>query len=127
MFSLNIAKSKALEVGIDVYRLRAGTIVLATTKHNLYKLIKMEDRTNVYVQGGKFFPEPTEAVFTGSTFGGSMIKLGWIGYGMYMEMYVVGLRKRIKTSPVNAAKIIGNGWEYDMDWENIKIAKIEGA
>jgi hypothetical protein len=124
MFSLNIEQSKALEVGIDVHKLPAGTTVLVITKNNLYKLVKAAERKHVIAQGGKYLLEPTEVVFTGSTFGGSMLKIGWIGYGMLMEMFLLDQNKRIKTSPVNAARVIGDGWEYDLDWANMGTAKV---
>jgi hypothetical protein len=124
MYQLNIKESKALEMGIDVNRLKAGTILLITTKNNLYKLIKTDREGVVYAQGGKYFTEPTEVYFSGSTFGGSMIKIGWIGYGMIMEMHIIEKKKGIKTSPVQTARVIGNGWEYDLDWADITTAKI---
>ena len=108
--------SKTLEIGIDVNKLQAGTIVLVTTKNNLYKLIKTDRDGIVYAQGGKYFIEPTEVYFSGSTFGGSMIKIGWIGYEMIMEMHMIENQKKITTSAIKSAKVIGSGWEYDMDW-----------
>lgn len=124
MYQLNIKESKALERGIDVRKLKAGTILLVMTKNNLYKLVKTDKDGVVYAQGGKYLIEPVEVYFSGSTFGGSMIKIGWIGYGMIMEMHIIEKKKGIKTSPVQAVKIIGNGWEYDIDWDDITTAKI---
>lgn len=124
MYQLNIKESKALERGVDVHKLKAGTILLIMTRNNLYKLIKTDRDGIVYAQGGKYFIEPTEVYFSGSTFGGSMIRIGWIGYGMIMEMHIVEKKKGIKTSPVQAARIIGNGWEYDIEWDDITTAKI---
>lgn len=124
MFSLNIEQSKSLEVGIDVHKLIAGTKILVVTKNNLYKLIKTAESKHVIAQGGKYLLEPEEVVFTGSTFGGSMLKIGWIGYGMLMEMFLLNQNKKITTSPVKAARVIGNGWEYDLDWANLGPAKV---
>jgi len=124
MYQLNIKESEALERGIDVHRLKAGMIVLVTTKNSLYKLIKTAEHGIVYVQGGKYFIESTEVYFSGSTFGGSMIKVGWIGYGMIMELHIIEKKKAIKTSPIRAARVIGNGWEYDIDWNDMTMGKI---
>ena len=41
----------------------------------------------VWVQGGKFFPERTRACLSGSNFGGSCLKLGWVGLGLHMEFH----------------------------------------
>ena len=39
------------------------------------------------VQGGKFFRERTRACLSGSTFGGSCLKLGWVGLGLHLEFH----------------------------------------
>jgi hypothetical protein len=83
------------------------------TKNSTYELII--GNNEVIVQGGKFFPEPTKAILNGSTWGGSMIKLGWIGYGMCMEIARPGL-SCVTTSPVRDAKIIGPNYDYTMEW-----------
>ena len=44
----------------------------------------------VLVQGGKFFPERTRACLSGSTFGGSCLKMGWVGLGLYLEFHAGG-------------------------------------
>ncbi len=123
MYTVDIENSKALENGIDVHKLKPGTMVIAVTKNNLYKITKgSKDQYDVTVQGGKFFRQPTSANFSGSTFGGSMMKIGWIGYGMYMEIHANG--KKVRTTGVRAAKIVGDGWEYDMEWNKMSGVKI---
>jgi hypothetical protein len=55
-----------------------------------------------------------EATVSGSTFGGCMLKAGWLGVGLRMEIYVNG--QRTVTSPVQSLHIdhvdFGAGW-YD--------------
>ena len=119
MLSLNLKDSKCLEYGINVHDLKPGTIVLAVTKNSLYKIIKGKlDKYDILVHGGKHFLEPVKGNFSGSTFGGSMIKIGWIGYGMHMEIHIPSYKKTYKTTPVKAARIVGNDWEYTMEWES---------
>ena len=123
MLTINLNDSKCLEYGINVHRLKVGTVILALTRNSLYKIIKgARDQHDITIQGGKYFTEPTPANFSGSTFGGSMMKIGWIGYGMYMEIYAISHKKKYKTTPVEAAKIVGAGWEYDMEWGNMGIS-----
>lgn len=100
--------------GIDTRKLKNGTMILVLTKNSFYKLIKKKDKVFT-VQGGKKFLEEKEVIFTGSTLGGTMIKLGWIGFGMNMEMYYN--KRRCTTSKVFAARLVGDGWEYDMEWD----------
>ena len=54
--------------------------------------------TSAIVQGGRFFPDATPGRIDGSGFGGSFLKVGWIGIGLRMEIFADG--QRIITSPV---------------------------
>lgn len=117
MFSLNIEESQALKYGINVHKLKPGTIVFVITKNSMYKIIKVNgDQYSITIQGDKRFHQPINANFSGSTFGGSIIKLGWIGCGMNMEIYVPAYKKTYVTTSVKAARVVGDGWEYDMEW-----------
>lgn len=119
MNAINLEKCKDLYNGINIHTLKPGTTVFAITKNSLYKIIKgTEDEYDVIIQGGKHFPDPIKGNFSGSTFGGSMMKLGWIGHMMHMEIYIPDLGELYITTGVRAARIIGAGWEYDMEWGN---------
>ncbi len=98
--------------GVNIHKLKAGTKIIVTTKNSTYTLEVTKNKGEIWAQGGKKLPERQKVYFTGSTFGGSMIKLGWIGLAMYMEMHFNN--KILKTSSVRAAKIIGDGWDYDV-------------
>jgi hypothetical protein len=120
-----LKESKCLEYGINVHKLKAGTVLLVLTRNSLYKIVKgNKDQYDITVQGGKHFRQPSQANFSGSTFGGSIIKIGWIGYGMYMEFYSVNHKTKYRTTGVEAARIIGDGWEYDMDWDKRGIGDV---
>lgn len=99
--------------GIDVSKLKPGTKIFVTTINNLYT-ITIIDGCKVKVKGGKYFPNEEEKIFCGSTWGGSMIKLNWIGYDMCMEfgsqLYFV------LTSRVQNAIILGDDWYYELSW-----------
>ena len=58
---------------------------------------------SVRVEGGRYFPQLTEGRLNGSGFGGSVLKVAWIGVGLRMEIYSHG--RRIITSPVRAIEI----------------------
>ena len=73
--------------GVDVRELVPGTIVIVRTRHSRYHLVVVEPETGrVLVSGGDWFPEPTEAQLVGATGGGSMLKPGWIGVGLRVEL-----------------------------------------
>jgi len=111
----NIEKSEK-NGGVFVDKLEPGTRVVAVTRNSTYDIEILNQVGQVKVQGGKYFPESTETYFAGSTWGGSMLKLKWIGLDMCMEFsHPKGV---IVTSRVKEAKVIGKDWEYEMEWPN---------
>lgn len=87
------------EQGVMVDQLEPGTKLVVGTKHSCYRLVITDAAARrAIVTGGKVFPESTEVRIQGSTGGGSVIKSGWIGVGLCLEMSTSS--KRITTSPV---------------------------
>jgi hypothetical protein len=81
------AKDVALSEGINVREAEPLVPILVTTQNSRYRIIPLRwGHADVLVQGGPFFPVPTEARLAGSTFGGSCLKLHWIHVGMHMEI-----------------------------------------
>jgi hypothetical protein len=77
-------RDSELAGGVFIKNLPIGTTVKVQTNNTLYTIDHNEDGD--YIQGSpKYCPERTKASIHGSTFGGSMIKVGWIGVGMYLE------------------------------------------
>ena len=58
---------------------------------------------NALVEGGPYFPQETTALVEGSTLGGSLLKVGWIGLGLFLELSFCG--KRIVTSRVRSISV----------------------
>ena len=79
------------------------TGLLVETCDSLYRIVVVHG-TEVIVQGGCFFPVMTAARLAGATFGGSLIKLAWIGVGMCMEIH--GDSGPIVTSPVRRVHLV---------------------
>jgi len=100
--------------GISVQSLNKGDRIFVTTKHTNYIIEKVKDE-EIKIKGGKYFTEDTEAFLKGSTWGTSLIKLGWIGYNMLMEIHTKN-GKILSTSPVKSATIVANDWTYTMNW-----------
>ena len=73
------------------------TALIVRTRNSRYRIIVSRD-TSAIVQGGQFFPDATPGRIDGSGFGGSFLKVGWIGIGLRMEIFADG--QRIITSPV---------------------------
>ena len=61
--------------------------MVVRTRHSRYHLVVVEPETGrVLISGGDRFPVPTEAQLVGATGGGSMLKPGWIGVGLRVEL-----------------------------------------
>lgn len=74
------------------------------TRNTLYQVTVLDpSEAKVLIQGGEFFLEPTEAILCGSSFGGSLLRLRWIGEGMRMELNGAGLK--VVTSPVRSLEL----------------------
>ena len=90
--------------GIHIRDAEPLATLLARTENSIYRIIPLEaGSSRVLIQGGRFFPDPTEVRFAGSGFGGSFLKLGWIGLGLRMEILWDG--QRIITSRVRGIQV----------------------
>jgi hypothetical protein len=90
--------------GLDMAVLEPFTTVLVRTENTLYRLVVLNPSEHaVVVQGGSFFGESTTARLAGSSYGGSVLKLGWIGLDLRMEFCAAG--RRIVTSPVKTIRV----------------------
>jgi len=91
--------------GISLGEVDALTTLHVHTANSLYRVVALDPaRERILIQGGKFFPVPTEARLAGASRGGSMLKLSWLGCGLRMEVLVAG--QRIVTSPVRSIEIV---------------------
>jgi hypothetical protein len=95
--------STSLE-GVSLKTLAAFDTICARTLNSDYRIFLLEPEAGrVLVQGGRFFVEPAEATISGSTFGGCMLKMGWVGVGLRIEICSNG--QRIVTSPVQSLRV----------------------
>lgn len=92
---------KERSTGIDVLDLEPGTVLTVRTRHSRYRLNVTDPRHRLAsVTGGSAFTEDTPVRVEGSTLGGMMLRVGWIGPGFRLELS--GSRGRTITSPVVA-------------------------
>ena len=98
------AQEVALTEGVGLAELESLTTLLVRTDNSLYRITVLQPpQPKILVQGGRFFPETTEGRLAGSSFGGSFLKMAWLGCGLRMEIYSKG--QRIVTSPVRSIEI----------------------
>jgi hypothetical protein len=88
--------------GVSLADLEPFARLVVRTATSLYRITVLKG-TKVLVQGGKFFPDVAVADLNGSRLHGSLLKVGWIGKGLRMEILAGG--RLIVTSPVRTVTI----------------------
>jgi hypothetical protein len=101
--------------GVTLTALEPCDTIHVRTRDSDYEIILLDPKSGrALVRGGECFAEPVEATVSGSTFCGCMLKAGWLGVGLRMEIYANG--QRTVTSPVQSLRVehvdFGAGW-YD--------------
>lgn len=90
--------------GVWLKDLKIGDTVFVQTQNSMYRIVKTSD--GYTIEGHpKYCPKPTEARINGSTWGGSMIKSGFLGGGMHLE-FSTDIYPRITTSRIESVVII---------------------
>lgn len=93
-----IIKSE-IDGGMKVENLPTGKTLKIVTQHTTYSLEHRED--GYYISGHPdFCPTPERAIIAGSTFGGSMLKVGFVGRGMFLEFRLVQQGEVFTTSEI---------------------------
>ena len=83
-----VVKAASQTDGIGLIDVDAFTTLVVRTDNSVYRItILTPHLREVLVQGGKFFPERTRACLNGLNFGGSCLKMGWVGLGLHMEFH----------------------------------------
>ena len=100
----DLTLGSGIVTGVDVRSLPAGTEVVVNTCRSRYRFVMLDGNGPIaLVQGGPYFPEETTARVEGSTLGGSLLRVGWIGLGLFVELSFGG--KRIITSRVRSISV----------------------
>jgi hypothetical protein len=90
--------------GVTLMTMKACDTIHVRTRNSDYEIFLLDPKSGrALVRGGEYFAEPVEANVSGSTFGGCMLKMGWIGVGLRMEIYVNG--NRTVTTPVQSLRV----------------------
>ncbi len=90
--------------GLSLASLPPLACLRVQTRNTLYRIVVVRPpRPEILVQGGQFFVARTAAQLCGCSFGGSFLKLAWIGVEMSMEIHHEG--RRIVTSPVRSIEV----------------------
>ena len=88
--------------GVYVKDIPVGDVIFIKTQNTLYSLRRVDWDTCEIYGNKRYCPFPTKCVVYGSTWGGSMIKVNFIGIGMHLE---VGLLEEKTCKTVTTSKI----------------------
>ena len=95
----NIVQSK-IEVGVNLQNLRPGFALQVHTQHTCYDVLVLFASVALISGHPLYCPRPVLVTIRGSTWGGSMLKVRFIGLGMRMEFHDPGYRAPMVTSPI---------------------------
>lgn len=95
----NIVQSE-IEGGVYLEELAPATVLQIRTQNHCYTAVLL-GRSNALLSGHpQYCPEPVLVVIAGSTWGGSMLKLHFVGRGMRLEFHHPEYRTPIVTSSI---------------------------
>ena len=95
----NIVQSE-VEGGVFLRDLAPATALQIQTQHHCYTLVLVGDSSALISGHPQYCPRPVLVAIAGSTWGGSMLKLHFVGRGMHLEFHHPEYRTPIVTSPV---------------------------
>lgn len=95
----NLVRSE-IEGGVRLQDLKPGSHLEVYTQHTCYELVVLSGNV-VMISGHPLYcPQPVPVTITGSTWGGSMLKVRYIGRGMHLEFHHPEYHMPIVTSPI---------------------------
>jgi hypothetical protein len=74
-----------IEGGVYLRDLAPGSVLSLQTRNRIYKVVVLDDETALISGHPEFCPEPAQVRILGSTWGGSMLKTKFLGFGMHLE------------------------------------------
>ncbi len=99
----NIVQSE-IEGGVSLRDLPPSTVLEIQTQHHRYTAVFLGESQALLSGHPEFCPEPVQVAIAGSTWGGSMLKLRYIGRGMHLEFCHPEYRTPIITSRIEEVR-----------------------
>jgi hypothetical protein len=95
----NLVQSE-IEGGVRVEDLRPGSTLQVKTQNTCYRILILFGAMALISGHPLFCPRPVLITIHGSTWGGSMLKVRFIGRGMHLEFHHPEYSTPIVTSPI---------------------------
>ena len=89
-----------IEGGVFLHDLPPSTILEIQTLHHCYTAVLLGGSEALLSGHPEFCPSPVQVAIAGSTWGGSMLKLQYVGRGMHLEFHHPEYETPIITSPI---------------------------
>jgi hypothetical protein len=89
-----------IEGGVFLSDLPPSTVLEIQTMHHRYTAVLLGGNEALISGHPEFCPEPVQVAIAGSTWGGSMLKLQYVGRGMHLEFRHPQYAHPIVTSPI---------------------------
>jgi|SRR5436190_7709935 len=102
----NIVQSE-IEGGVYLPDLPSGVTVQVETRNHTYTLVSCGEGNALICGHPQFCPEPVKVSVNGSTWGGSLLKQGFIGRSMHLEFNHPDYRAPITTSRIVDVRATG--------------------
>lgn len=105
---LKLIEQSEQDGGVFLKDVATGQLVEAYTQNSIYRIgvISPEDGLVAVDSTGTQLTAPALYRLTGSTWGGSAIKLGWIGINMHLELWRQSSPGRLTTSAIRTIRIL---------------------
>ena len=95
----NIVQSE-IEGGVSLEGLPPDTVLHIRTQHHFYTVLLLGEGSVLISGHPQYCPQPVQVTIAGSTWGGSMLKMRFIGRGMHLEFHHPAYSTAIITSPI---------------------------
>ena len=89
-----------IEGGVFLEELPPSTVLQIYTQHRCYTAVLLGGSQALISGHPEYCPSPVPVAIAGSTWGGSMLKMHFVGRGMHLEFHHPEYRTPIITSPV---------------------------
>ena len=89
-----------IEGGVFLADLPPASVLEIQTQHHHYRAVTLSENSVLISGHPEYCPEPVSVAIAGSTWGGSMLKRGFVGRGMRLEFSHPAYRTPIITSRI---------------------------
>jgi hypothetical protein len=89
-----------IEGGVFLHELPPSTVLQIQTMHHCYTAVLLGGSEALISGHPEFCPRPVQVAIAGSTWGGSMLKMQYVGRGMHLEFRHPEYHQPIVTSAI---------------------------